>query len=198
VSLRPDSDLWHAADNVAVSAYLFSVLRYTQVRCKAVWHRCLQAYNARFLDLFPCNRFLPPLQMVLATAESTVLCGGPTVLAPRPLGPLPATSSAAPAASVQRASIGLGADVARLAAAARKWLPAPAVLKRAARVALAVLVAAIVSAALHSQLQTTYSYWAPLTCAFVSAAPEGGDMRIGAMRIQSTVMGSIFGYLAVA
>jgi hypothetical protein len=145
--------------------------------------------------------------VVLATAESTVFGGGPTndaVTELRPPTPLAGASLKPPGATLSpvgaapaQASSGVGTWLAWLAAVALASLPEAAVAKRATRVALSVLVAAIVSEALRDVLQTTYTYWGPITCAFISGGPEGGILRISAMRLQGTLLGATYGYMAV-
>lgn len=51
--------------------------------------------------------------------------------------------------------------------------------------------------ALQGVLASTQILFAPVTCAFISGGPEGGALRIAGLRLQGTLAGSVFGYMAV-
>ena len=189
-----DHDLeWHASETIAVSSFLFSVLRYTQTVLAAVDATCFEVDAVK-----PAGAAAPAradMHVLLPPSSST---SGAAVTAATPASAAAAPHHASPASTCCSRSIGcLSTSTWRLAAHVGLHRFNLTQAKRAIRVTLAIMVAALVSAALAPILNSTFIVWAPITCAFVSGGPDSGAFRTAILRITGTLVGASYGYLTV-
>lgn len=122
--------------------------------------------------------------------------------APPPPSPAPATS--APSHSLRY-------HAAALAHAASSWAPGAAGwvmqriglqwtlgnLKRAIRITVGVVVAALVSYYLRDATSAPFVFWAPVTVAFMTGGTEFSTWRNGTMRLLGTLVGAAFGFFII-
>ncbi|KAL2634015.1 hypothetical protein R1flu_005494 [Riccia fluitans] len=76
-----------------------------------------------------------------------------------------------------------------------KWGATRAQAKRSFKIALAIVIADIFSNMIVSKEK--HAFWGPVTVAFLIGNYQGGSWRTASLRLQGTVLGGIYGYLAL-